>query len=48
MFEKDKRYLKETFIYKDDVFSKEYAMLNLYYTCKYILYNTFSILWRWF
>ena len=47
MFEKDKNYLKSEFIYKEDVFSKEYAMLSFYYTAKYILYNACSILWRW-
>ncbi len=45
MFEKDKIYLKENFIYSDDLFSKEYAMSHFYFTMKFILlYPIFKLL----
>ena len=47
MFEKDKIYLKEKYIYKDDVFSKEYAMSHFYYTMKFILLHPILRLLGW-
>jgi len=45
MFEKDKTYLKQNFIYRDDLFSKEYATAHFYYTMKFIiLYPLFRLL----